>query len=297
MGKTYRQLKNKIEQLRFENGFLTSKVEKVILENGRVKRELQVSNARIVELAQELEDTQGKNRELRKQVKELQSELVEYANLTNRLISDSEKGQALLARELGLSFIDDVKEASKDNIPEWNANTTYHGITEVMYNGSRAFVLGIGEEPVTNDDIIRNATQCGKTYSQVEWVKENIYQAKEKKAFSSRFMPNVIFSTRGYEDEFIKYALNGIPIDCFEWYSTDSNGNLFGGSNDEHFFDNFKPILNLKNVSIIVAIPSLVPASVVYDKESDSLVKKVCVNQICQGEYCGCDDSHSFKKS
>ncbi|MDQ1341178.1 MAG: hypothetical protein QG567_2336 [Campylobacterota bacterium] len=55
MGKTYRELKNKIAQLRAENSFLTSKIEKVILENGRVKRELQVSNARIVELAQEIE--------------------------------------------------------------------------------------------------------------------------------------------------------------------------------------------------------------------------------------------------
>lgn len=55
MGKTYRELKKKIGQLRFENSFLTFKVEKVLLENGRVKRELQVSNARIVELAQDIE--------------------------------------------------------------------------------------------------------------------------------------------------------------------------------------------------------------------------------------------------
>ncbi len=55
MGKTYKELKKKIGQLRFENSFLTFKVEKVLLENGRVKRELQVSNARIVELAQEIE--------------------------------------------------------------------------------------------------------------------------------------------------------------------------------------------------------------------------------------------------
>ena len=34
MGKTYKELKKKIEQLRFENSFLTSKVEKVLLENG-----------------------------------------------------------------------------------------------------------------------------------------------------------------------------------------------------------------------------------------------------------------------
>lgn len=55
MGKTYKELKKKIGQLRFENSFLTLKVEKVLLENGRLKRELQISNARIVELAQEIE--------------------------------------------------------------------------------------------------------------------------------------------------------------------------------------------------------------------------------------------------
>ncbi len=55
MGKTYKELKKKIGQLRFENSFLTFKVEKVLLENGKLKRELHVSNARIVELAQEIE--------------------------------------------------------------------------------------------------------------------------------------------------------------------------------------------------------------------------------------------------
>ena len=111
-------------------------------------------------------------------------------------------------------------------------------------------------------------------------------------AFSSRFMPNVKFRYDVVADKLFSELPNVFMFggEAYYGYSTDSNGKLFDGYEDEVLYNNAL----FKEVSIFEAIPELVPGGMIYDPVTDKLVKKVCVNQMHQGEFCDCDDSHSF---
>jgi len=110
-------------------------------------------------------------------------------------------------------------------------------------------------------------------------------------SFSSRFMPNVKFDAVKFKTNFADILIEKeqAPMLGCAFFKTDSNGKLTACPNLVTYC-----YWEEKEVSIYEAIPELVPKGMVYDKESDSLVKKVCANQMCAGEFCDCDDSHSF---
>lgn len=87
-------------------------------------------------------------------------------------------------------------------------------------------------------------------------------------AFSSRFMPNVKFKISGHRQE-LEDAL--LPMMMFaDFGKTNSDGSFTGSTSAPELFK----LWGQKEVSIYEAIPELVPEGMVYDKESDSLVKK-----------------------
>jgi len=119
-------------------------------------------------------------------------------------------------------------------------------------------------------------------------VKKEVVDAPA--TFSSRFMPNVKFKIIGNT---VAFSSLGIPMTC-NYIRTSFNGSIVDMCNYQgRFDDEWKDI---KEVSIYEAIPELVPKGMIYNKKNDSLIKKVCVNPLCQGEFCDCDPSFSFEK-
>lgn len=264
MSKTYKELKSKIAQLRGENSFLTSKVEKVLLENGRVKRELQVSNARIVELAQEIELLKTSLRLLNYHFKENTQELELLKN--------------------GLPFADEVKEAlSNEPLVLWEyevshrANNPSSSFLFSDNNNHLIFDLLFGKpkkKKIKSKKVAKERKLRVEKYES-EITAEKVIGAALKKmiennvAFSSMFVPNVKFSLDGSEENLISvlpYAQ--LKAGC-KYFKITSSFEIIGAY-QEIVFRNW----NEKEVSIYEAIPELVPNGMVYDKESDSLVKK-----------------------
>jgi len=103
--------------------------------------------------------------------------------------------------------------------------------------------------------------------------------------FSSRFMPNVKFSILSTKNRNLFLSL-GFPMMC-NYIRTAFNGDIVDMCDYEGTFDKWA---DSTEVSIYEAIPELVPDGMVYDKEKGELVQKTCSNQMCQGEFCCCDD-------
>ena len=90
--------------------------------------------------------------------------------------------------------------------------------------------------------------------------------------FSSRFMPNVKFMATEEQTGYIfmhflnKYII-GLKDTSRCWFETDGDGNF-------EQIHRFSADCQKKEVSVFEAIPEFVPKGMVYDKSSDSLVKK-----------------------
>lgn len=136
-----------------------------------------------------------------------------------------------------------------------------------------------------------------------EWAKRNVHPVFKKEVvddsttFSSRFMPNVKFkiADTNYRPSHIFNMIMAInkskPIKSIYYsYETDKNGNIWNGHENFELFN----AVSKKEVSIYEAKSGLVPKGMIYYPRADKLIEKICVNQLCSGEFCDCDDSESF---
>lgn len=128
-------------------------------------------------------------------------------------------------------------------------------------------------------------------------TKKLFFASKKKKGvvepstnFSSRFMPNVKFHIMGKFSSLVKDI---VPENHWNYLATDGYGDIVFRCDYQHTYDHK---WKQKEVSAYEAIPELVPKGMYYDKKSDSLIKKTCSNQMCQGEFCGCDEESGSLK-
>ena len=150
----------------------------------------------------------------------------------------------------------------------------------------------LAENEKLKDELVKANERKGFSIPFIEETKSELFSVeeaveKESDGFSSRFMPDVKFKV---PLDLIE-KLNSIGASHWWAYATTvHNGSALMGSDRQVSFEKWA----CEEVSIYEAIPEWVPKGMVYDKSSDLLVKKVCVNPMCQGEFCDCDDSHSF---
>lgn len=184
-------------------------------------------------------------------------------------------------------------ERLKTNVA--NANRTFDSKLFEKYRGIEQFGHQL---MLANEAIDSKIEEFVKLHSKLMEFKakemnenENLFEEKlpEKRneSFDGRFMPNVKFSS-------IQALRNKLPLTesqrSMNFLSTNRHGDISSGCFDVHIFNGWVE----KEVSIYEAYPKLVPDGMVYDPVADKIVKKVCVNQIHQGEFCDCNDSHSF---
>jgi hypothetical protein len=96
-----------------------------------------------------------------------------------------------------------------------------------------------------------------------------VKKQEDEKGFSSRFMPNVKFKIKGDITKRADVFDISMLSDGLFWALTDTKG-----SKIFHIPRLIFDYCTYREVSIYEAIPELVPDGMVYDRESDSLVRK-----------------------
>jgi len=143
-------------------------------------------------------------------------------------------------------------------------------------NGKIAVLMIANEKLEANIDYLEKEIVDSATTSEKEVVEPST-------TFSSRFMPNVKFKFISHFKEVRKILIEVFPPDCHHMIPSIERDCFFLCTNSagkivEPYSDIMDTKFNLKEVSIYEAIPELVPDGMVYDKESDSIVRVIKID-------------------